>query len=152
MRNQTQKTRAIIDRKPPLMVNYQYNNKEVIILGFDFGNLDLSKLGRISEALTQALKNADFSNSDDEIIDELFSHYQILVKSATGKKKHKEVTISRDNPRVVTVDNQAYDFDEIFCHDDRKETNSLCAIDCLLADFGDDEAALSEIEKMFNNK
>lgn len=121
-------------------------------MGFDLSNLDLSKLGRISEALTQALKNADFDSSDDNIVDELFTHYQILVKSAVGKKKFTKVAISRDNPRIVTVDNQTYDFDEIFCHDDQKETNSLCAIDCLLADFGDDETALSEIEKMFNNK
>lgn len=121
-------------------------------MGFDLSNLDLSKLGRISEALTQALKNADFGSSDDNIIDELFTHYQILVKSAAGKKKFSKVAISRDDPRIVTVDNQTYDFDEIFCHDDQKETNSLCAIDCLLADFGDDETALSEIEKMFNNK
>ena len=121
-------------------------------MGFDLSNLDLSKLGRISEAVTQALKNADFVSSDDNIIDELFTHYKILVKSAAGKKKFTKVAISRDNPRIVTVDNQTYDFDEIFCHDDKKETNSLCAIDCLLADFGDDKTALSEIEKMFNNK
>ena len=39
----------------------------------------------------------------------------------------------------IIVDGNEYDLDCEFCHNDADATESLCAIDCLIADIDEDE-------------
>ena len=56
-----------------------------------------------------------------------------------------------DYCREIIVDGREIDLDGEFSHDDEEATEALCAIDCLMADLGEEvETILKKVEKMIN--
>ena len=50
------------------------------------------------------------------------------------------------------IDDKKYNFDTEFSHNDSAATEALCAIDCLMADSGEDfKAILLTVEKALND-
>lgn len=93
----------------------------------------------------------DLSNSD--LYEEIVDNYFIILKEL-GIENFSEFSFaSYDYCREIIVDGKKYDLDCVFCHNDADATESLCAIDCLIADIDEDEEEIMKnIEKMINKR
>ena len=89
-----------------------------------------------------------------EIYEEIVSYYLMLLSLLKMDYFHSFCFPDHENCRTVTVDGITYDFDSEFCHDDIDATDALCAIDCLMADFGEDtpEKILKKVERKINKR
>lgn len=99
------------------------------------------------------LAKNDNALSDSDLHEEIVGNYFILLKEL-GIENFSEFRFAGyDYCREIIVDGKEYDLDCEFCHDDAIATESLCAIDCLIADISEDEEEiLKNIEKMINAK
>ncbi len=92
--------------------------------------------------------------SAKEIYSEIANNYFILM-GIHGIDDFKLFKFSDyEDYRKIIVDGKEYDFDNPFCHDDNEATETLCAIDCLMADLGEEKkkVVLKKLEKMINTK
>ena len=91
--------------------------------------------------------------ADPKEIDEIASNYLTILGLLKLKSFHSFRFPDREDCRKISVDGQEYDLDDAFRHNDRKATEALCAIDCLIADLeGDLESKLREIENRMDAK
>lgn len=83
--------------------------------------------------------------------DKIAENYLILIKHLGIKHFEKVKFPDHEDPRIILIDDKKYNFDTEFSHNDSAETEALCAIDCLLADLGEDfKAILLTVEKALN--
>ena len=89
-----------------------------------------------------------------EIYEEIVSYYLMLLSLLKIDCFHSFSFPDYDDCRTVTVDGVTYDFDSEFCHDDIDATDALCAIDCLMADLGEDtpEKMLKKVERTIKSR
>ena len=101
----------------------------------------------LSEGLSESYEPLSKKDLSEEIVDNFF----IVIKEL---RIYEFIffRFSRYNyPREIIIDGKEYDLDSAFSHNDAEATEALCAIDCLLADSGDDiETTLKNIEKRIN--
>ena len=104
-----------------------------------------------SQLLSEGLSESYEPLSEEELSEEIVDNFFIIIKEL-GIDEFSFFRFSRyDYPREIIIDGKEYDLDGAFCHDDAEATEALCAIDCLLADSGDDiETTLKTIEKKVN--
>lgn len=102
----------------------------------------------ISEQLSEPYEPATEEDLYEEIVDNFFILIQELSIDEFKFFRFK----SYDCCREIIVDGKEYDLDGEFCHDDLEATESLCAIDCLIADLenDDEETVIKNIEKRIN--
>ncbi len=95
----------------------------------------------------------DNSLSDYFLYEEIVDNYFIILKELGIESFSNFRFTSYDYCREIIVDGNEYDLDCEFCHNDADATESLCAIDCLIADIGDkEEEILKNTEKMINQR
>ena len=104
-----------------------------------------------SQLLSEGLSESYGPLSEEELSEEIVDNFFIVIKEL-GIDEFSFFRFSRyDYPREIIIDGKEYNLDGAFCHDDAEATEALCAIDCLLADFGADiETTLKNIEKKVN--
>ena len=84
----------------------------------------------------------------DEIYDEIASNYLTILDLLKLKSFHTFRFPDHEDCRKISVDGREYDLDDAFRHNNRRATEALCAIDCLIADVeGSFESKLREIGK-----
>lgn len=116
---------------------------------------NLLKSKQFEEMLEKTLKEElSKPKSINEIYNEISNYYFVLLSLLKISKFDSFNFPDYDDCRKVIVDENEYDFDSLFCHDDEDATNALCAIDCLISDLEEDnlEKILKEIEKTINVK
>ena len=104
-----------------------------------------------SQILSESLSEPYDPLSEEDLTDKIANNFFILIK-ALGIDEFSFFRFSEyDYPREIIIDGKEYDLDGAFTHDDAEATEALCAIDCLLADSGNDiETTLKNIEKRIN--
>ena len=112
---------------------------------------DKALLDFFNQLLSESLSEPDEPLSEEELSDEIVDNFSTLIK-ALGIDKFSFFRFLRyDYPREIIIDGKEYDLDSAFTHDDAEATEALCAIDCLLADSGDDiETTLKNTERKIN--
>lgn len=94
-----------------------------------------------------------FEDTDDkELSDKIIKNYLILIKKLGIERFEKVKFPDYEDLRIILIDDNEYNFDIEFSHNDRAATEALCAIDCLMADSGEDfKAILLTVEKALND-
>lgn len=89
---------------------------------------------------------------DEEPSDKIAENYLILIKQLGIEHFEKVKFPDYEDPRIILIDDKKYNFDTEFSHNDSAATEALCAIDCLMADSGEDfKAILLTVEKALND-
>ncbi len=95
-----------------------------------------------------AFEDTDYKELSDKII----KNYLILIKKLGIEHFEKVKFPDYEDPRIILIDDKEYNFDIEFSHNDRAATAALCAIDCFMADSGEDfKAILLTVEKALND-
>ena len=120
----------------------------------DFDSDEFDESG-IAELFEQMLNNAFEESiapiSKDELYEEIVDNFFVLIKELSITNFNFFRFASYDYCREIIVDGKEIDLDGEFSHDDEGATEALSAIDCLMADLGEDaETILKKIEKMIN--
>lgn len=112
---------------------------------------DNGLLDFFSQILSESLSEPYEALSEEDLFEEIVDNFFVIINEL-GIDKFSFFRFSRyDYHRELIIDGKAYDLDCAFSHDDIKATEALYAIDCLIADLGDDiENTLKNIEKKIN--
>ena len=119
---------------------------------FDSDDFDESGIAELFEQmLNNAFEDSFEPISKDELYEEIVDNFFILIREISITNFNFFRFVNYDYCREIIVDGREIDLDGEFCHDDETATESLCAIDCLMADLGEDvETVLKKVEKMIN--
>ncbi len=119
---------------------------------FDSDEFDESGIAELFEQmLNEALEKPLEPISEDELYEEIVDNFFILINELSITNFNFFRFASYDYCREIIVDGKEIDLDGEFCHDDATATEALCAIDCLMADLGEDvDTVLKKVEKMVN--
>lgn len=121
---------------------------------FDFDEIQKSGIvDFFEEILSDEISEPFAPVSEDEIYEEIVDNYFLLIKELRVEHFSFFRFADYDYCREIIIDGKKYDLDGEFCHDDTDAAGALCAIDCLMADLGEeDEIILKKVEKMINVK
>ncbi|MGN1195215.1 MAG: hypothetical protein ACI4SB_07005 [Acutalibacteraceae bacterium] len=122
---------------------------------FDFDEIQKSGIvDFFEEILSEELSKPFEPVSEDELYEEIVGNYFLLIKELGIENFNFFRFADYDYCREIIVDGKNYDLDGEFCHDDTDAAGALCAIDCLMADLGEeeDEIILKKVESMINKK
>ena len=119
---------------------------------FDSDEFDESGIGELFEQmLNNAFEDSFEPTSEDELYEEITDNFFVLIKELGIKSFNFFRFASYDYCREIIVDGKEIDLDGEFSHDDEDATEALCAIDCLMADLGEEvETILKKVERMIN--
>lgn len=109
--------------------------------------------GKFENAFNSALEEALLNpKSTDEIYDELIDYYFLLLNLLDIFDFKKIHFPDYKDCRRISIDNKEYDFNDCFEHDDNEAAETLCAIDCLIADLQNDgeKSVLKKVENKIN--
>ena len=127
-----------------------YNTFEVVKMMNLFNKLKSKEFEQMfMEALEKEMAKP---KSKNETYNAIADNYFMLLSLLNINSFHSFHFPDYEDCCVVVVDEKEYDFDSEFCHNDLEATETLCAIDSLIADLEETsmETILKEVEKRVN--
>lgn len=115
--------------------------------------LNILKSKQFEEMFMEALEREIAKpKSKNETYNEIADYYFMLLNMLNINSFHSFHFPDYEDCRIVAVDEKEYDFDNEFCHNDFEATETLCAIDCLIADLEPTsmKTILKEVESRVN--
>ena len=134
--------------------------EDITDIGTDEEELDLDKLldSGIADLLKDILSEELYESLEDEkeesLYEEIVDNYFVLIDELGIADFNFFRFASYDYCREIIIDKQKFDLDAEFCHDDLVATECLSAIECLIADIGNESAEdiLKKVECMINKR
>ena len=134
--------------------------EDITDIGTDEEELDLDKLldSGIADLFKDILSEELYESLEDEkeesLYEEIVDNYFVLIDELGIADFNFFRFASYDYCREIIIDKQKFDLDAEFCHDDLVATECLCAIECLIADIGNESAEdiLKKVECMINKR
>ena len=98
-----------------------------------------------SDEIMTAVEKVNSGGTVDDI-DTIVKDYLYLIRKTYKGKKPEKITLT-NNPYVIYIDGEEYDFDVLIRHNNQKGTNCKMEIEVLI-----NESLRDEVERQLNNQ